>query len=114
MAGEPYWFEIGVTDATKARAFYGGLLGWEFETGPSGDDSAGAVIRTPGIDGGLHAGDDDRAAGTQRVGGGARRRRYDDSVGAVGPDILAVDHGEIRMRFDRLTQHFCHLHGMTQ
>ena len=58
MAGEPYWFEIGVADATKARAFYGGLLGWEFETGPSGDDSAGAVIRTPGIDGGLHGGDE--------------------------------------------------------
>ena len=58
MAGEPYWFEIGVADAPKARAFYGGLLGWEFETGPSGDDSAGAVIRTPGIDGGLHGGDE--------------------------------------------------------
>jgi uncharacterized protein len=57
MAGEPYWFEIGVADATKARTFYGGLLGWEFETGPSGDDAAGAVIRTPGIDGGLHGGD---------------------------------------------------------
>jgi predicted enzyme related to lactoylglutathione lyase len=58
MAGEPSWFEIGVADATKARAFYGGLLGWQFETGPAGDDSAGAVIRTPGIDGGLHGGDE--------------------------------------------------------
>ncbi|MCD6014596.1 MAG: glyoxalase [Solirubrobacterales bacterium] len=56
MAGEPYWFEIGVADATTARSFYGGLLGWEFETGPSGE-AAGAVIRTPGIDGGLHGGD---------------------------------------------------------
>jgi uncharacterized protein len=58
MAGEPYWFEIGVADATRARTFYGELLGWEFEPGPSGDDSAGAVIRTPGIDGGLHGGDE--------------------------------------------------------
>lgn len=60
MAGEPYWFEIGVADAAKARTFYGRLLGWEFETGPSGDDR-GAVIRTPGIDGGLH-GDDQGAS----------------------------------------------------
>jgi uncharacterized protein len=58
MGGEPSWFEIGVADATKARSFYGGLLGWEFEAGPSGDESAGAVIRTPGIDGGLHGGDE--------------------------------------------------------
>jgi uncharacterized protein len=58
MTGEPHWFEIGVADTAKARAFYGSLFGWEFEPGPSGDDSAGAVIRTPGIDGGLHGGDE--------------------------------------------------------
>ena len=58
MAGEPSWFEIGVADATKARTFYGELLGWEFETGTSGEDSAGGTIRTPGIDGGLHGGDE--------------------------------------------------------
>ncbi|MQA73003.1 MAG: VOC family protein [Solirubrobacterales bacterium] len=57
MAGEPHWFEIGVADAAKARTFYGQLLGWEFETGPSGDDS-GSTIRTPGLDGGLHGGDE--------------------------------------------------------
>ena len=57
MAGEPSWFEIGVADASKARAFYGTLLGWDFEVGPSGE-AAGAVIRTPGIDGGLHGGDE--------------------------------------------------------
>lgn len=58
MAGEPHWFEIGVADAAKAREFYGQLLGWEFEAGPGGDLSRGAVIRTAGIDGGLHGGDE--------------------------------------------------------
>jgi predicted enzyme related to lactoylglutathione lyase len=58
MAGQPDWFEIGVADADKARTFYGGLLGWEFEAGPTGDLSQGAVIRTPGVDGGLHGGDE--------------------------------------------------------
>ena len=57
MSGAPSWFEIGVADAARARAFYGELLGWEFEPGPSGDAS-GSVIRTPGIDGGLHGGDE--------------------------------------------------------
>ena len=58
MAGEPNWFEIGVGDAGRAREFYGALFGWEFEPGPSGDLSQGAVIRTPGLDGGLHGGDE--------------------------------------------------------
>lgn len=57
MAGEPHWFEIGVDDAVKAKDFYGSLFGWEFRTGPAGDGAAGAVIRTPGLDGGLHGGD---------------------------------------------------------
>lgn len=55
MSGEPSWFEIGVADAAKARTFYGGVLGWEFET--AGAEDAGAVIRTGGVDGGLHGGD---------------------------------------------------------
>jgi uncharacterized protein len=57
MAGEPTWFELGVAEPAKARAFYGELFGWQFEVGPAGED-AGAVIRTPGIDGGLHGGDE--------------------------------------------------------
>lgn len=56
MAGEPHWFEIGVDDAARARAFYGALLGWRFEAGPAGEE-AGSTIRTPGLDGGLHGGD---------------------------------------------------------
>jgi predicted enzyme related to lactoylglutathione lyase len=54
MAGEPAFFEIGVEDAEKGRAFYEGLFGWRFEPGPSGE---GHVIGTPGLPGGMHGGD---------------------------------------------------------
>jgi len=57
MAGEPDWFEIGVDDVARARTFYETLFGWQFELGPSGDESEGATIRTSGIAGGLHGGD---------------------------------------------------------
>ena len=45
MTGAVTFFELGVEDAKKGRAFYEGLFGWEFETGPSGN---GWVISTPG------------------------------------------------------------------
>ena len=32
MTGEPSHFELGVPDAARAKAFYGELLGWSFET----------------------------------------------------------------------------------
>lgn len=54
MAGEPSFFEIGVEDAERGRAFYGELLGWSFVPGPSGH---GFVIDTPGAPGGMHADD---------------------------------------------------------
>lgn len=54
MAGEIAFFELGVEDAEKGRAFYEGLFGWEFETGPSG---AGWVIQTSTLRGGMHPGD---------------------------------------------------------
>jgi predicted enzyme related to lactoylglutathione lyase len=54
MAGEVSFFEVGVADPEKAREFYGELLGWSFEPGPSGE---GSVIKAPGIPGGLHGGD---------------------------------------------------------
>jgi predicted enzyme related to lactoylglutathione lyase len=52
MAGELAFFELGVDDAERGRAFYGALFGWSFEPGP-GD---GFVIsgRVPG---GMHGGD---------------------------------------------------------
>ena len=53
MAGELAFFELGVADADKGRAFYEGLFGWTFTPGPHG----GYVITTPGTPGGMHAGD---------------------------------------------------------
>ena len=54
MAGEVAFFEIGVQDPERGRAFYEGLLGWRFEPGPSG---AGFVIEAPNMPGGMHGGD---------------------------------------------------------
>ena len=55
MAGEVSFFELGVEDPAKGRAFYEGLFGWEFEPGPSG--GGGHAVRTPGVPGGMHGGD---------------------------------------------------------
>jgi predicted enzyme related to lactoylglutathione lyase len=54
MAGELAFFELGVGDTERGRAFYEALFGWEFETGPSGN---GFVIGTPNVRGGMHGGD---------------------------------------------------------
>ncbi|MFC7814251.1 MULTISPECIES: VOC family protein [unclassified Streptomyces] len=54
MAGEPSFFELGVADPERGRAFYGGLFGWTLEPGPSG---RGFAIGTGGVPGGLHGGD---------------------------------------------------------
>src|SRR4051794_18573867 len=54
MPGEPSHFEVGVSDAGRAKAFYGGLLGWSFET-TVGEN---AWIETSGVRGGLHGEDD--------------------------------------------------------
>jgi predicted enzyme related to lactoylglutathione lyase len=48
------FFELGVEDTDRGRAFYEGMFGWTFETGPSGN---GWVIRTPNLSGGMHGGD---------------------------------------------------------
>jgi uncharacterized protein len=55
MAGEPSHFELGVPDARRAKAFYGELFGWSFET-TTGEN---AWIETPGVRGGLHDEDED-------------------------------------------------------
>ena len=52
MNGELSFFELGVGDPDRARAFYGSLFGWEFV-----DEGGGATIETPNIPGGLHGGD---------------------------------------------------------
>jgi uncharacterized protein len=54
MSGELTFFELGVEDAEKGRAFYEGLFGWRFEPGPSGQ---GFVIHAPNVGGGMHGGD---------------------------------------------------------
>lgn len=51
MAGEPTHFEIGVTDARRATAFYNHLLRWTVH--PMGQGSEGWV-ETGGVRGGLH------------------------------------------------------------
>ena len=52
MHGELSFFELGVENPDRARAFYGSLFGWEFV-----DEGAGATIETPNVPGGLHGGD---------------------------------------------------------
>ncbi len=52
MTGEPAFFEIGVEDPERGRAFYGALFGWELTS-----TGGGHQIGTAGIPGGLHGGD---------------------------------------------------------
>jgi len=59
MAGEPSFFELGVGDAERGRAFYEALFGWQMERGPSGE---GFTITTPGLPGGIHGGDPEASA----------------------------------------------------
>jgi predicted enzyme related to lactoylglutathione lyase len=54
MAGQLTFFELGVEDAKRGRAFYEGLFGWRFAPGPSGE---GFMIETPNMRGGIHGGD---------------------------------------------------------
>jgi uncharacterized protein len=53
MAGELSFFELGVEDVERGRAFYEGLFGWRFEPGPG----QGFAIGTSSIPGGIHGGD---------------------------------------------------------
>jgi uncharacterized protein len=54
MAGELGFFELGVADPERGRAFYEALFGWRFDSGPSGH---GYHISTPNVPGGIHGGD---------------------------------------------------------
>ena len=53
MAGELAFFELGVEDPERGRAFYGGLFDWRFEPGPT----EGFTIEAPNVPGGMHGGD---------------------------------------------------------
>ena len=83
------FFELGVADAAKGRAFYEDLFGWSFETGPSGE---GWMLRTGGVPGGMHPNDpgavpyvffavEDMDEALERV-------------QALGGEIVPFDHGE--------------------
>src|SRR3712207_6192553 len=54
MAGELAFFEIGVGDAERGRAFYEALFGWQFDRASSGH---GFAITAPNMPGGMHGGD---------------------------------------------------------
>jgi predicted enzyme related to lactoylglutathione lyase len=54
MAGELSFFELGVEDTERGRAFYEGLFGWKFERTRSG---SGFAIAAPNVPGGMHGGD---------------------------------------------------------
>jgi uncharacterized protein len=54
MTGELAFFELGVADTERGRAFYEALFGWRFETGPSGN---GYAVTAPNVPGGMHGGD---------------------------------------------------------
>ena len=103
MAGEPTFFELGVQDAERARAFYAALFGWSMEPGPSGQ---GFTIATPTVPGGLHGGDpkaspylffavDDMDAAVDRVRelGGT----VDDDAHAEGDEASVARFGRFRI-----------------
>ena len=102
MAGELAFFEIGVGDAERGRAFYEGLFGWRFEPGPSG---GGFAIEAPNAPGGMHGGDagatpylffavDDMEAALERVrelGGEV------DETNVEGDDASVAHFGRFRL-----------------
>jgi uncharacterized protein len=49
------WIDLGTTDVAGAKAFYGGLFGWELEDLPAGDSSTYTMCRVGGKDvAGIH------------------------------------------------------------
>ena len=52
------WIDLGTVDAGAAKAFYGGLFGWEFDDLPTGDKGTYSICR---LDGKAVAGLYDRA-----------------------------------------------------
>ena len=81
MAGEVAFFELGVEDVGRGRAFYEGLFGWRFERGPSGQ---GWAIETGTVPGGMHGGDKG-AAPYLFFGSTTWRRRWRGCASWAGP-----------------------------
>jgi uncharacterized protein len=42
------WVDLGTDDAPGAKAFYGGLFGWEFDDLPTGDKGTYTICRLGG------------------------------------------------------------------
>jgi len=42
------WIDLGTNDAPEAKAFYGGLLGWEFDDLPTGEKGTYSICRLKG------------------------------------------------------------------
>jgi hypothetical protein len=42
------WVDLGTNDAAGAKAFYGGLLGWEFDDQPTGEQGTYSICRLKG------------------------------------------------------------------
>jgi predicted enzyme related to lactoylglutathione lyase len=105
MAGQLVYFWIPTPDSERAKAFYGGLLGWEFEPGNVPD---GFQIRDTNPPGGLHGGE---SASSPRVcfevddmGGAVARVRELGGV-ADEPEEIASGH-YVRCRDDQGSEFF--------
>jgi predicted enzyme related to lactoylglutathione lyase len=95
VSGELSWFELGVGDTDRARAFYGGVFGWTFEPVA---DSTGSTISTPNVPGGLHGGDQGASPlvffGVADIDGAVARVR---ALGGEA-DELDADAGDVKQR----------------
>ncbi|MFJ6782639.1 VOC family protein [Streptomyces yangpuensis] len=47
-AGAPCWIDLGVPDVPAAAAFYGAVLGWDYESMGDGEDMEGGMFRKDG------------------------------------------------------------------
>ncbi|MFE7185408.1 VOC family protein [Streptomyces erythrochromogenes] len=47
-AGAPCWIDLGVPDVPAAAAFYGAVLGWDYESMGEGEDMEGGMFRQDG------------------------------------------------------------------
>ncbi|MET9572274.1 VOC family protein [Streptomyces virginiae] len=47
-AGAPCWIDLGVPDVPAAAAFYGAVLGWDYESMGEGEDMEGGMFRKDG------------------------------------------------------------------
>ncbi|MCX5562427.1 VOC family protein [Streptomyces sp. NBC_00038] len=48
VPGSPCWLDLGALDVPAAAAFYGAVLGWDFESMGEGEDMEGGMFRKDG------------------------------------------------------------------